>query len=66
DWYSFTSITAAAIPVPKEALQQPFDLHGFELMTVMHEHYDDDLEDFRKEYHGTMICLADTELLPHR
>ncbi|KAG0008791.1 hypothetical protein BGZ82_004424 [Podila clonocystis] len=62
DWYQFISITAAAIPVPKEALQQPFDLQGFKLMTIMHEHYDD--EKFVDEYHGAMICLADTELLP--
>ncbi|KAF9382749.1 hypothetical protein CPB97_006978 [Podila verticillata] len=57
-------ITAAAIPVPKNALQKPFDLQGFKLMTVLHEHYDDELEDFHDEYHGAMICLADTELLP--
>lgn len=64
DWYFFTSITAAAVPVPKEALQQPFDLQDFKLMTVLHEHYDDNLDDFCDEYHGALICLADTELLP--
>ncbi|KAG0348535.1 hypothetical protein BG005_011485 [Podila minutissima] len=64
DWYSFISITSAAIPVPKEALQQPFDLQGFKLMTVLHERYDDELKGFRDEYHSAMICLADTELLP--
>ncbi|KAF9308973.1 hypothetical protein BG003_010363 [Podila horticola] len=64
DWYNFISITAAAIPVPKEALQQPFDLQGFKLMTVLHEHYDDEIEEFHDEYHGAMICLADTEPLP--
>lgn len=64
DWYTFISITAAAIPVPKEALEQPFNLQGFKLMTVLHEHYDDKLDDFRDEYHGAMICLADTKLRP--
>ncbi|KAG0096581.1 hypothetical protein BGZ93_004309 [Podila epicladia] len=64
DWYTFASITAAAIPVPIEALQQPFDLQGFKLMTVLHEQYDDEDEDFHDEYHGAMICLADTELDP--
>ncbi|KAF9367832.1 hypothetical protein CPB97_005274 [Podila verticillata] len=64
DWYTFTSITVAAIPVPKNALQKPFDLQGFKLMTVLHEHYDDELENLHDEYHGAMICLADTELLP--
>ncbi|KAG0011981.1 hypothetical protein BGZ81_001827 [Podila clonocystis] len=64
DWYTFASITAAAIPVPKEALQHPFDLQGFKLMTVLHGHYDAELRNFRPEYHGAMICLADTELLP--
>ncbi|KAG0310263.1 hypothetical protein BG000_007126, partial [Podila horticola] len=29
-----------------------------------HEHYDDEIEDFHDEYHGAMICLEDTELLP--
>ncbi|KAG0273439.1 hypothetical protein BGZ95_010747 [Linnemannia exigua] len=64
DWYSNISITAAAIPVPKEALQRPFDLQGFKLMTVQHEHYHDKFDEFCDEYHGAMICLADTELLP--
>ncbi|KAF9544504.1 hypothetical protein EC957_011900 [Mortierella hygrophila] len=63
DWYDFVSMTAAAIPVPKEALQQPFKLRGFKLMTFMHEHYDDELEEHHNEYHGAMICLAGTELL---
>src|SRR5690242_16733688 len=62
--YTFNSTTAAAIPVPKEALRQPFDLQGFKLMTVMHETYDIMLDEDRDEYHGAMICLADTELLP--
>ncbi|KAG0264102.1 hypothetical protein BGZ95_003654 [Linnemannia exigua] len=31
-------------------------------MTVMHEHYDRGLNCFRDEYHGALICLADTEL----
>ncbi|KAG0373381.1 hypothetical protein BGX24_011767 [Mortierella sp. AD032] len=61
DSYLFTSTTAAAIPVPKEALQRPFDLHGFKLMTVKHWSFDDK---FRNEYYGAMICLADTELCP--
>ncbi|KAG0293288.1 hypothetical protein BGZ96_003054 [Linnemannia gamsii] len=64
DWYTFTTITAAAIPVPKEALQRPFDLQGFKLMTVLHEHYDNELGKHRYEYHGAMICVADTELHP--
>ncbi|KAF9083090.1 hypothetical protein BGX29_003395, partial [Mortierella sp. GBA35] len=64
DWYTFTSITAAAIPVPKEALQRPFDLQGSRLMTFQHERYDDELKEFGNEYHGAMICLADTELIP--
>ena len=64
DWYSFTSITVAAIPVPKEALQQPFDLHGFNMMTVHHECYDRELDEWCLEYHGAMICLADTEWIP--
>ncbi|KAK3846622.1 MAG: hypothetical protein J3R72DRAFT_486437 [Linnemannia gamsii] len=59
DSYLFTSTTAAAIPVPKEALQRPFDLHGFKLMTVKHGSFDNK---FRNEYYGAMICLADTEL----
>ena len=63
DWYTFVSITAAAIPVPKEALQQPFDLQGFKLMTFMHEHYDNELKDYHDEYHGAMICLGDTKPL---
>ncbi|KAF9142380.1 hypothetical protein BG015_000944 [Linnemannia schmuckeri] len=62
DCYTFISITAAAIPVPKEALQRPFDLQGFKLMTVQHECYNDELEEFSNEYHGAMICLEDTEL----
>ncbi|CAO3572808.1 unnamed protein product [Mortierella alpina] len=62
DWYDFFSTTAAAIPVPKDALQQPFDLQGLKLMTVMHDHYDEDLEESHQEYHGAMICVADTEL----
>lgn len=62
DWYHFKSTTVAAIPVPKDALQQPFDLQGFKLMTVGHEHYDEDLEDIRAEYHGALICVAETEL----
>ncbi|KAF9283286.1 hypothetical protein BGZ88_010556 [Linnemannia elongata] len=61
DWYSFISTTAAAIPVPKDALQHPFDLKGFKLMTVGHEHYNKKLDKFGYEYHGAMICLADTE-----
>ncbi|KAG9064486.1 hypothetical protein KI688_003676 [Linnemannia hyalina] len=63
DWYNFVSMTAAAIPVPKEALQQPFNLPGFKLMTFMHEHYDNKLKEDYNEYHGAIICLADTELL---
>ncbi|KAF8927395.1 hypothetical protein BGZ47_002165 [Haplosporangium gracile] len=62
--YDFVSITAAAIPVPKEALQRPFDLQGFKLMTVQVEHYDDETKDYGSEYHGALICLADTELAP--
>ncbi|KAF9947107.1 hypothetical protein BGZ72_010856 [Mortierella alpina] len=61
DWYTFSSTTAAAIPVPKDALQQPFDLPGFKLMTVHHEHYDKK-RGLSYEYHGAMICLAETEL----
>ncbi|KAF9990026.1 hypothetical protein BGZ75_004014 [Mortierella antarctica] len=61
DWYNFVSTTAAAIPVPKDALQQPFDMQGFKLMTSMHEHYDENL-DLSYEYHGALICLEDTEL----
>ncbi|KAF9537760.1 hypothetical protein EC957_007691 [Mortierella hygrophila] len=63
DWYTFVSMTAAAIPVPKEALLQPFNLPGFKLMTFMHEHYDKKLDEDYNEYHGALICLADTELL---
>ncbi|KAF9349096.1 hypothetical protein BGX34_002057 [Mortierella sp. NVP85] len=62
DWYSFTCITAAGIPVPKEALQQPFEMQGFKLITVQHEHYNEE-EDNYDEYHGAMICLASTELI---
>ncbi|KAG9064479.1 hypothetical protein KI688_003669 [Linnemannia hyalina] len=63
-WYEFGSMTAAAIPVPKEALQQPFNLPGFKLMTFMHEHYErEPEEELYNEYHGAIICLADTELL---
>ncbi|KAF9908686.1 hypothetical protein EC991_009614 [Linnemannia zychae] len=62
DWYTFFSITSAAIPVPKEALQKPFDLQGFNLMTVHHECYDEELEDYFIEYHGAMICLGDTDM----
>ncbi|KAG0043435.1 hypothetical protein BGZ83_011410 [Gryganskiella cystojenkinii] len=64
DWYTFISITAAAIPVPKEALHQPFDLQGFKLMTVQNEHYDDESNTCVNEFYGAMICLADTELVP--
>jgi len=60
DWYSFICITAAGIPIPKDALKQPFELQGFKLITVQHEHYDEELH----EYHGAMICLASTELIP--
>lgn len=62
DYYSFTTIPAAAIPVPKEALQQPFDLQGFKLMTVLREDDNKEPEKNGDEYHGAMICLADTEL----
>ncbi|KAF9575255.1 hypothetical protein EC968_003896 [Mortierella alpina] len=65
DWYHFFSTTVAAIPVPKDALQQPFDLQGFKLMTISHDHYDQDLDvcsNEYHEYHGAMICLADTQL----
>lgn len=64
DWYTFTSITVAAIPVPIETLKQPFDLQGFKLLTVQLELYDNKREDVINECHGAMICLADTELLP--
>ncbi|KAF9539836.1 hypothetical protein EC957_004929 [Mortierella hygrophila] len=65
DWYTCISFAVAGIPVPKEALQQPFDLPGFKLMTVLHEHYNvnSELENITV-YHGAMICLANTELLP--
>ncbi|KAG0085134.1 hypothetical protein BGZ93_004214 [Podila epicladia] len=45
-------------------MQQPFNMQGFMLMTLQHEGYDGELENFRDEYHGAMICLADTKLLP--
>ncbi|KAG0305751.1 hypothetical protein BGZ97_000988 [Linnemannia gamsii] len=63
DWYTFVSTTAAAIPVPKEALQLPFDLQGFKLMTVQHNYYDEKRQGFGEEYLGAMICLENTELL---
>ncbi|KAK3834475.1 MAG: hypothetical protein J3R72DRAFT_494543 [Linnemannia gamsii] len=65
DWYGFISITAAAIPVPKEALQRArLICRGFKPLTDLRELYDDKLDEFRDEYHGAMICLADTRLLP--
>ncbi|KAF9908687.1 hypothetical protein EC991_009615 [Linnemannia zychae] len=62
DWYTFFSITAVAIPVPKEALQKPFDLQGFKLITIHHEHEDYKLRKSYNEYHGAMICLEDTDM----
>ncbi|KAG0375464.1 hypothetical protein BGX24_009053 [Mortierella sp. AD032] len=59
DWYNFYSVTVAAIPVPK-GVAAP----GFKLMTIMHQHYDIKLQYRRDEYHGAMICLADTGLHP--
>ncbi|KAF9161596.1 hypothetical protein DFQ26_004391 [Actinomortierella ambigua] len=64
DWYTFISTAAAAIPVPKEALLQPFYLPGFKLMTVRHEREDAKLEMCFNEYHGALICLEDTVMLP--
>ncbi|KAF9349093.1 hypothetical protein BGX34_002054 [Mortierella sp. NVP85] len=63
DWYDFTCITAAGIPVPKEALQRPFEMQGFKLITVQHEHYDKEEDEYHDNYHGAMICLASTELI---
>ncbi|KAG0270680.1 hypothetical protein DFQ27_000030 [Actinomortierella ambigua] len=65
DWYSFATTTAAAIPVPKEALLQPFHLPGFKLMTVRQQSYDRELKVWFNEYHGALICLEDT-MLPAR
>ncbi|KAF9161593.1 hypothetical protein DFQ26_004388 [Actinomortierella ambigua] len=62
DWYSFTTNAAAAIPVPKEALLQPFHLPGFKLMTVLREGYDERLDVCFNEYLGALICLEDTML----
>ncbi|KAG0253418.1 hypothetical protein DFQ27_007419 [Actinomortierella ambigua] len=64
DWYSFTTTAAAAIPVPKEALLQPFHLPGFKLMTVRHDEYDERLEVCFNEYYGALICLENTTLPP--
>ncbi|KAK3821133.1 MAG: hypothetical protein J3Q66DRAFT_332687 [Benniella sp.] len=64
DWYDFICYTVAGIPVPKEALLQPFELQGFKLITVHHEHDDEEQDECRDEYHGAMICLASTELIP--
>ncbi|KAG0253419.1 hypothetical protein DFQ27_007420 [Actinomortierella ambigua] len=54
---------AAAIPVPKEALLQPFHLPGFKLMTVRHEREDVKLEMCFNEYLGAFICVEDTVML---
>ncbi|KAF9908684.1 hypothetical protein EC991_009612 [Linnemannia zychae] len=62
DWYDFFSATAAAIPVPKEALRKPFKLRGFKLMTVHHECFDEELQKHFIEYHDAMICLRDTPM----
>ncbi|KAG9064493.1 hypothetical protein KI688_003683 [Linnemannia hyalina] len=59
------NFAVAGIPVPKEALQQPFNLPGFKLLTVLHEHYNVNAElENITVYHGAMICLAETELHP--
>ncbi|GJJ78338.1 hypothetical protein EMPS_10697 [Entomortierella parvispora] len=63
DWYTFCSTTAAAIPVPKEALKQPFDLPGFKLMTIVRETQDEYRKYEYNEYHGALICLEETELI---
>lgn len=65
DWYTFSSYTAVAIPVPKEALRKLFDIPGFKLMTIEALHYDSD--NGGREYnqcHGALICLSETQLFP--
>jgi hypothetical protein len=63
DYYDLSNTVVAGIPVPEEALRQPFDLPGFKLMTAGREvTYSEDREDYH-EYRGAIICLVDTELL---
>jgi len=47
----------------QEALLQPFEPQGFKLLTVNTYSYSEQ-EGGRKEYHGAVICLPDTELRP--
>jgi len=60
--YTLSCYTVSAIPVPKGALQKPFDLQGFKLMTIADiMKYDEKSEDENPEYHGALICLPNTQ-----